>query len=486
MPALSQSPPPRRRTTPRRASVSPSRDTGVKGITRKVIRHLEGLGHLVEGDVDEEMDDESEVAESLKEDRRAGKRPAPPQPKKIDWEIPRKVFHSSIGFLTGGLYLTPSISPRDVAIGLWAALSFIGSADVVRLRNADFERLYERVLGFLMRESERHGTNGTVWYILGVNFALTFYPIDVATVAILMCVISPTHPHLTRPFSLLFTPYLALSLKAMSLYFFRLTGALTNLRALRALLSELPIFVFPAAFIFTDDVSIFSLSWADTAASTIGRMYGPRTPPLPTSMSLSWLPSWVWVPRFLLVTPPTVQANGHVKGNPKPPQLARRLRLPFAPRKSTAGFIAACITGSLVALVFWVGIAGWNIRGVAEMRAVAEGAPGVATNYHSQYSIAGQYIRSASGAWVRNWVPEGVIGGVAGAYDPTAGAKTTPARFGVGGWAGLLAVTLFAGIVSGIAEALDLGGLDDNLTLPIISGGALMAFFRVWGWMVGR
>jgi hypothetical protein len=32
------------------------------------------------------------------------------------------------------------------------------------------------------------GTNGTLWYILGVNFALTFYPIDVATVAILMCV----------------------------------------------------------------------------------------------------------------------------------------------------------------------------------------------------------------------------------------------------------------------------------------------------------
>ncbi|KAJ7048022.1 phosphoglycerate mutase-like protein [Mycena amicta] len=44
---------------PRRASVSPSRDAGVKGITRKVIRHLEGLGHLVEGDIDDEMEDES-------------------------------------------------------------------------------------------------------------------------------------------------------------------------------------------------------------------------------------------------------------------------------------------------------------------------------------------------------------------------------------------------------------------------------------------
>jgi hypothetical protein len=30
----------------------------------------------------------------------------------------------------------------------------------------------------------------------------------------------------------------------------------------------------------------------------------------------------------------------------------------------------------------------------------------------------------------------------------------------------------------------ELGGLDDNLTLSIISGGAPM-FFRVWGWAIG-
>nr|GAT47713.1 predicted protein [Mycena chlorophos] len=415
----SQSPPPRRRT-PRRASLSPARDGSVKVITRKVIRHLEGLGHLVEGDPDEEME-ESEVAAALREDRKLGKLPEKvPVPKKIDWEIPRKVFHSSIGFLTTGLYLTPSISPRDVAVGLWAALAFIGPTDVVRLRNADVERLYERLLGFLMRESEKTGTNGTIWYILGVNFALTFYPIDVATVSILI------------------------------------------------------------------------LSWADTAASTIGRMYGPRTAPLPTSISLDWLPTWVWVPGFLLAAPlPVLHANGngngYVKENPKAPKQARarRLKLPFAPRKSMAGFMAACITGSLVAFMFWVGIAGMGLRGVAEMRAVAEGAQDMNTLYHSQYSIAGQYLRTEAGAWVRKWVPEGVIGGLAGAHDPTAGAMTTPARFGVEGWLGLAAVTVFAGVVSGIAEALDLGGMDDNLTLPIISGGALMAFFRVWGWMVG-
>ncbi|KAJ7715087.1 hypothetical protein DFH07DRAFT_762847 [Mycena maculata] len=331
MPASSQSPPPR---AARRASTSPSRDAGAKRISRKVIRTLEGLGHLdsPSEDADVDGDDEgedAEVAKALAEDRRMGKQRALEPEKKIDWEIPRKVFHSSIGFVTLGLYLTPSMSPRTVTLVLWGALAIIGPTDFIRLRYPAVERVYERALGFLMRESERHGTNGTLWYMLGVNFALTFYPIDVATVAILI------------------------------------------------------------------------LSWADTAASTLGRMYGPRTPPLPASMSLAWLPAW---------------------GRPRP--RPRRLRLPFAPRKSTAGFVAACVTGALVALVFWAGIAG-RMRG------------------------------------------------------------TTPARFGVGGWAGLAALVVCAGVVSGVAEALDLGGLDDNLTLPIISGAALMLFFRVWGWAVG-
>ncbi|KAJ7834945.1 hypothetical protein B0H13DRAFT_2109008, partial [Mycena leptocephala] len=97
----------------------------------------------------------------------------------------------SAGFITLGLYLTPSMSARAVTLVLWSALAVIAPTDVVRLRVPAVERVYERLLGFLMRESERTGTNGTLWYILGVNFALTFYPIDVATVAILMCVPIP-------------------------------------------------------------------------------------------------------------------------------------------------------------------------------------------------------------------------------------------------------------------------------------------------------
>lgn len=71
-----------------------------------------------------------------------------------------------------------------------------------------------------------------------------------------------------------------------------------------------------------------------------------------------------------------------------------------------------------------------------------------------------------------------------------------------GGWVGLSVIGVVAGLVAGVAEALgailllftlgaainhtsclytstDLGSLDDNLTLPIISGGCLWSFFKL-------
>ena len=150
--------------------------------------------------------------------------------------------------------------PNKVTVALWSALCIIYPADVLRFRSRRFARLYESLLGFLMRESEKvrvhlpliiptrltgsqsqTSVNGVIWYILGVNFVLTFYPLDIAT------------------------------------------------------------------------VSVFILSWADTAASTIGRMYGRYTPKLPS----------------------------------------RLFGLPLAPRKSVAGFLAASATGAAIAVGFW-------------------------------------------------------------------------------------------------------------------------------------
>lgn len=116
-----------------------------------------------------------------------------------------------------------------------------------------------------------------------------------------------------------------------------------------------------------------SLSWSDTTASTIGRLWGKHTPPLPA--------------HFPLI--PAIR---------------------FAPRKSLAGFLAATVTGFLICMTFWA--------------------------------------RGSNGHWA-------ILNG---------------------GWAGLTITSVVIGVGGAVAEALDLG-LDDNLTLPILSG-ALM-----WIWL---
>ncbi|KAF8512735.1 hypothetical protein BU17DRAFT_53876 [Hysterangium stoloniferum] len=240
--------------------------------------------------------------------------------KKIDLEIPRKLLHSSIGFIVVPLYLNGT-TPRSVTVVLSAAFVVVSAADALRLYNRTFEKIYERCLGFLMRESEKHKINGVIWYLLGVLFSLNVYPLDIAIVSILI------------------------------------------------------------------------LSWADTAASTFGRLWGRYTPALPSHVPL--------IP-FL------------------PSGLRSRIALPFARRKSLAGFIAASITAGAIAFGFW----GW----IAPMA-------------------------SSETTWT---------------WDHKA----------LGGWMGLGLLSIVSALVGGVAEALDLGSLDDNLTLPIISGGAIWGFTR--------
>lgn len=173
--------------------------------------------------------------------------------------------------------------------------------------------------------------NGVVWYILGVNFALTAYPLDVATVAILMYV--PCGP--------LFVSFLIL---------------------------------------------IGRLSWADTAASTVGRMFGSVTPRLPSRLPF--------------------------------------VRLPLAPRKSLAGFVAACVTGTLIAIGFW--------KWIAPLR-------------HDTQDISWTWDNGVSPALVspavKDWC-QGLLGGACSLGNVTSG------------WVGLGLIGVMAGLVSGVAEAL--------------------------------
>jgi diacylglycerol kinase (CTP) len=326
--------------------ISSENPKGVKNITRKVIKRLEGLGHLEMVDADFSVPEEDELDSPCKDEDvfsttglEAVKRPSSDKHynngsaivhtavSRIDFEIPRKLLHSSIGFLTLYLYVSEA-NVDSIVKALWLALCVILPADLLRFRSSRFERTYERVLGSFMRESEKNSINGVVWYILGVNFVLSFYPQDVATVAILI------------------------------------------------------------------------LSWADTAASTLGRLYGANTRKLPSHLPF--------------------------------------LRLPLAPRKSLAGFMAATFTASAIALGFWAY--------VAPMRA-----------------------GGAETTW--SWV--------SGVRRISENGDVTD--LGVGGLFGLIAISVVSGLVGGVAEALEVGPLDDNLTLPIISGGCILGFFKLIG-----
>ncbi|KZT22890.1 hypothetical protein NEOLEDRAFT_1180474 [Neolentinus lepideus HHB14362 ss-1] len=279
-----------------------------------------------------------------------GRSPDKKEKEKVDWEIPRKTLHSSIGFLTLHLYTT-SGSPRTVVFVLAAALAALVPLDIMRLRWPAFERLYERAVGFLMRDTEKKSTNGVIWYLIGVIFVLTVYPLDIAVVSILI------------------------------------------------------------------------LSWADTAASTIGRLYGKHTPRLPT---------------YTIRLP-----------------FSRRSFPIFAARKSVAGFLAASLTGFLAATYFWGRVAPAR---PAECSWTWEG--GVLPGHAPSQWVVG----------AKEWV-EGLAMGMG------------EMRWEASGWGGLSVIGVVAGAVSGIAEALDIGSLDDNLTLPIISGGCIWGLFKVLEWV---
>jgi diacylglycerol kinase (CTP) len=252
--------------------------------------------------------------------------------KPVDWEIPRKTLHSSIGFFTIYLY-TSHGSPQYVIVALSTALAVLIPIDFLRLRYPSFELAFEKCVGMFMRDSEKKSSNGVIWYILGVNAVLSTLPLDIAVVSILI------------------------------------------------------------------------LSWADTAASTFGRLYGRFTPPLPQ----------------------------HLFGF-----------IPLAPRKSLAGFIAASMTAAAVATGFWTFIGPMRDSGLT-------------------------------------WSWEG---GVSPAFSGSGSGNGSSSTM-FAGWVGIVTIGVVTGLVSGVAEALDLGSVDDNLSLPIISGGCLWGLFKVIGWFGG-
>lgn len=293
-----------------------------------------------------------------------------PKKSKKSWEIPRKIFHSSIGFMVLTLYLSYQ-SLEDVVNGLSIFLAIVITADVIRLNYPPFERFYERVLGFLMREAEKEKVNGVVWYLVGVIWSLHFYPADIAC------------------------------------------------------------------------VSVMILSWADTAASVFGRLFGRYTPPLPSP--------------------------------------------PFATRKSLSGFLAAILAGAACATLFWG-------TSIAQRGQRFDGL-----SWNPEYAVFGAnapgWLHSGWSGWswgFRGHLPteladKGPGGKITAAWDAASrrAAQLTQGRVGPSHAAApampLPVLALGSGLVAAVAEGLELGGLDDNLSLPILSGFGLWAWLFVWG-----
>ncbi|KAF1956953.1 hypothetical protein CC80DRAFT_515847 [Byssothecium circinans] len=100
-------------------------------------------------------------------------------------EVPRKILHVSIGFLTIALYCTGKQADQIHPVLLTLLLP-IAATDVIRHKWWQVNRFYIRCLGALMRESEVDGWNGVISYLLGAWIVLHFFPKDIGVMSVLL------------------------------------------------------------------------------------------------------------------------------------------------------------------------------------------------------------------------------------------------------------------------------------------------------------
>jgi diacylglycerol kinase (CTP) len=100
-------------------------------------------------------------------------------------EIPRKLFHLSIGFITLYLHIN-NYKTKDFWPKVSYAISIIFLLDLLRFNWPYFNNLYCSTVGFLMREKEINSINGVIWFQLGSIICFYYNKQDVAIMAILL------------------------------------------------------------------------------------------------------------------------------------------------------------------------------------------------------------------------------------------------------------------------------------------------------------
>ena len=103
----------------------------------------------------------------------------------IKHEIPRKVFHSSIGIVTLWLY-TLGVTIPQLFIPLSTMFVLVLTNDLIRLNNPNLNKKICKLMWFMIRENEIKSYNGVLYYLAGVLIVFTFYPKDIAVLSVLL------------------------------------------------------------------------------------------------------------------------------------------------------------------------------------------------------------------------------------------------------------------------------------------------------------
>ncbi|ODV57870.1 diacylglycerol kinase ASCRUDRAFT_78327 [Ascoidea rubescens DSM 1968] len=100
-------------------------------------------------------------------------------------EIPRKVLHISIGFITLYLY-GKGYEISDINPILITGFLILLSIDVVRLNFPRVNQLYIRYFGLLMRQKEVNSVNGVIYYLLGLIIPFSLFSKDISMLSVLL------------------------------------------------------------------------------------------------------------------------------------------------------------------------------------------------------------------------------------------------------------------------------------------------------------
>jgi len=110
--------------------------------------------------------------------------------KRSDLHLLRKLWHISTGSVGLFLFLKSGQDTQLTAF-ITLAIALAGFiVDIVRARSTRFNGIIIRIMGPLMRRSEKEGMSGLPFYALGVSLSLFFYSKDVAILSIMFLVFS--------------------------------------------------------------------------------------------------------------------------------------------------------------------------------------------------------------------------------------------------------------------------------------------------------